>query len=213
MSDNPPTPWPPPSWSARDPNESYLGPPPTGAARPEPFQPPPAFPEPGFPSPTDPASGAVWVSRPSSVIAVSVLCYVMGGMLIVAGFVLFLGASVVRSIDDLTGSNNVGTAVELIIDALLNFGVAGLFIAGAAMFTGGRTRGRQLLTIAAGICLVDCIYWALIGRTNTIIWTIVFAILSLIALALAWTKEISEWLRVTTMPNTPGSGGSDYYQF
>ncbi len=210
MSENPP-PWPPPSWSAHDPNESYSGPPPTGASRPSPFEPPPTFPGQTFPKPAEPGSARVWVSRPSSVLWAGVICYVMGGMLIVAAFILFVGASIVRSIDSLTDSNNIGTTVELIIDALVNFGVAGLLIAGGVMFTGGRARGRQLLTIGVAICLVECVYWIFLAHANTIIWTILFVILSIIALALAWTKETSEWLRVTTMPNEPRAGG--YYQF
>jgi hypothetical protein len=151
------------------------------------------------------------VSRPSSVLWAGVLCYVMGGMLIVAGFVLFVGASIVRSIDSLTGSNNIGTTIVLIIDALANCAAAGLLIAGAVMFAGGRTRGRQLLTIGAAICLIECVYWIFLARANTIIWTVLFVILSIVALALAWTKQTSEWLRVTMMPNSPQTGG--YYQF
>ncbi len=151
------------------------------------------------------------MSRPSSVLWAGVLCYVMAGMLTVAAFVLFLGASIVRSIDNLTGSDNVGTTVVLVIDALVNFGAAGLLIAGAFMFAGGRTRGRRLLTIGAALCLVECIYWIFLARANTIIWTVLFVILSIVALALAWTKPTTEWLRVTMMPDSPQTGG--YYQF
>ena len=209
MSDNPP-PWPPPSWSAQDPNESYSGPPPTGASRPYPFEQPPTYPGESFPPPSE-ARNPVWVSRPTSVLWASTVCYVMAGMLIVAGFVLFVGASIVRSIDNLTGSDNIGTTIVLIIDALVNFGAAGLLIAGAVMFAGGRTRGRQLLTIGAAICLAESVYWIFLARANTIIWTVLFVILSIVALALAWTKQTSEWLRVTMMPNSPQAGG--YYQF
>lgn len=151
------------------------------------------------------------MSRPGSVLWAGTVCYVMAGMLIVAGFVLFVGASIVRSIDNLTGSDNIGTTIVLIINAIVNFGAAGLLIAGAVMFTGGRSRGRQLLTIGAAICLAECVYWIFVGRANTIIWTVLLVILSIVALALAWTKQTSEWLRVTMMPNSPQAGG--YYQF
>jgi hypothetical protein len=172
VSDNPP-PWPPPSWSAQDPNESYSGPPPTGASRPHPFEQPPTYPGQSFPPPAA-APEPVWVSRPGSVLWAGTVCYVMAGMLIVAGFVLFVGASIVRSIDNLTGSDNIGT-------------------------------------IGAAICLAECVYWIFVGRANTIIWTVLLVILSIVALALAWTKQTSEWLRVTMMPNSPQAGG--YYQF
>jgi hypothetical protein len=214
VTENPP-PWPPPSWSARDPNDGYSGPPPTGpppagsAGRP-PFE-PPVFPGPGYPPPGPAPGGHVWISRPSTVIASSVLAYIMGGMLIVAGFVLFLGASIVKSFDSATGGNNTGTSVELIVDSVLNFGAAGLLIGGAATFTAGRVLGRQLLTIGAGICLAECVYWVFRAESNTIVWTIVFAVLAIVTLALAWTRETTEWLRVTMMPNSPRPGG--YYQF
>ena len=181
-----------------------------GASRPHPFEQPPTYPGQSFPPPAVPPE-PVWVSRPGSVLWVSTVCYVIAGMLIVAGFVLFVGASIVRSIDNLTGSDNIGTTIVLIINAVVNFGAAGLLIAGAVMFAGGRTRGRLLLTIGAAICLVECVYWIFLGRANTIIWTVLFVILSIIALALAWTKQTSEWLRVTMMPNSPQTGG--YYQF
>lgn len=209
MSDNPP-PWPPPSWSAQDPNENYSGPPPTGASRPYPFEQPPPYLGQSFPPPAAPPE-PLWVSRPGSVIWASTICYVIAGMLIVAAFVLVVGASIVRSIDNLTGSDNIGTTIVLIIAAIVNFGAAGLLIAGAAMFAGGRARGRQLLTIGTAICLVECVYWIFVARANTIFWTVLFVILSIVALALAWTKQTSEWLRVTMMPNSPQAGG--YYQF
>jgi hypothetical protein len=212
VTDNPPN-WPPPSWSAQDPNDNY-GPPP--AERREvpgyPGHDLPSFPgQTWFPDDVAAAdSHASWVSRPGTVVAASVLGYITGGMLIVAAFVLFLGASIVKSFDSITGGNNTGTAAELIVDSLLNFGVAGTLIGGAATFTSGRVVGRTLLTVGGGVCLAECVYWVFRAESNTIVWTVVFAALAIVMLALAWTKPTTEWLRVTMMPNSPRPSGGFY---
>lgn len=212
MTDNPPN-WPPPSWSAQDPNDNY-GPPP--AERRDlpgfPGEHLPSFPgQTWFPDePVPPEPGVSWVSRPSTVVAASVLGYISGGMLIVAGFVLVLGASIVKSFDSATGGNNTGTAAELVVDSLLNFGVAGLLIGGAATFTSGRAVGRTLLSVGGGVCLAQCVYWVFRAEPNTIIWTVVFAVIAIVMLALAWTKPTTGWLRVTMMPNSPRPSGGFY---
>ena len=88
----------------------------------------------------------------------------------------------------------------LIIDAVREFRGAGLLIAGAAMFAGGRTRGPAATHDRRRDLPGRMHLLGLLGRANTIIWTMLFAILSIIALAFAWTKQTSEWLRVTMMP-------------
>ncbi len=188
-----------------------------GYSPPPPMQ-PPAYPQPEYPGyqpypppyaygyppppygypPYQPTAGGP--KRPGLVIAASVLDYVCGGLLIVAGLLLLFGASVVSSLEGTAGSgSNYG--LELALDGLVNLVVAGLLIAGGVMFTGGRSSGRMLSTVGNGVVVVAAIYWFTRFSTSDVgglvFWGVIFLLLSIATLAFSFTTAVSQWLEDT----------------
>ncbi|GAB2472516.1 hypothetical protein [Jatrophihabitans fulvus] len=184
--------------------------------QPAPYQQPygqPAYPQPAYPQPygyAPPPYGypqpygypPVGPKRPGMVIAASVLGYVNAGLLIIAGLVLLFGGALTNSFEDASDSGtNYG--VELAIDGIVNFIAAGLIIAGAVIFTGGKTNGRTLLAVGNGIVIASAVYWMVRlsddrfdGAGNGyIVWGVIFAALAILPLAFSFSGAINDWLR------------------
>ena len=89
----------------------------------------------GYPAPypgyaTDPRD-----VRPGVAMAAAVLAYVNAGLLILAGGLLLLGASIVSDVEDASNSHtNYG--VEIALDGTANLIAGALLIAGGVMITG-----------------------------------------------------------------------------
>lgn len=183
-----------------DPNATY----PAGPT--EPYQPAPLAP---YPAPPYPMAGYGYGygyrpdPRPGTVIASAVLGYVTAGLLILAGLLLFFGASFVSAFDDASGQRHTILTTELVVDGLLNIVVAGLLIGGAASFAGGSRSGRTLLSVGCGIVLVEAVYWAIRTGADAIFWVILFGALAIVPLAMGWTNAVTAWLRTTGAASPP----------
>lgn len=176
---------------------------PYGFPAPQPTEYLPAAPV-GYPRPFAPAYspyGAPARSRPGTALAASVLGYVDAGLLILAGLVLFFGASEIQSFDNTFGTDNGSVTTELIVNGLLNLVVAGLLIAGAVGLMQSARSGRVLLSVGGALCVAQAIYWLVRAhRTETTVWVIVFMAMSAVMLALAWTRTVSAWLSAPAFP-------------
>jgi hypothetical protein len=199
---------------APQPPSPYAGPPsPYGEQYPGAY--PNAYPSPyGYPYPTGygypaPLPGE---RRPGTLTAAAVLGYIAAGLLVIAALIVFTGASIVSDVDNATdGVSLDGYTAELTFDGFLNLIAAGLLIAGGVVMTGRRARGRTLYSVGAAIVLVDAVYW--VGRWGSVIadagglafYAVLFAALSIIGLALAWTQAGTRWLAAALPP-----GGRPY---
>jgi hypothetical protein len=119
---------------------------------------------------------------------------VAGGLLIAAGLLLFVGASLVTSLDAVNSGGHTLLTAELVVDGVLNLVAAGLLIAGAAMFTSGAPNGRIMLSVGAGIVIALSVYWVARTAGAAIVWALIFAALVIVSLALAWTRVATQWL-------------------
>lgn len=162
-----------------------------------PYPPPPGYPYGYRPIP-------VSEQRPGTLTAAAVLGYVTAGLLILAGIILFSGASLVNDIDNQLGTNHDSLTAEFTFDGFLNLLAGGLLIAGGVVMTGRRDNGRIVYTVGAAIVLVEAIYWLarwsskLDNDVGVIVYGLLFAALTIIGLSLAWTRASSSWLRPRT---------------
>lgn len=177
---------PPPDDGPVDPNPQYAGPP---------FAPgnPPTVPAPGNPRMYPPP----WDSgRPRGVLAASVLAYIDAGLLILAGLMLFVGASAVDTWSNAFGASDNGITAELTIDGLVNLVSAGLQISGGVLMAARSERGRTMLSIGGGLCILAGVYWVLrIHDVAAVVWSAVFMSMPIIAMSVAWTVPATTWLR------------------
>ena len=169
------------------------------------YPPPPGYgyPPPGYGYPAVPPGER----RPGTLLAAAVLGYVAAGLLILAGILLFDGASLVHDIDTQTGLNNDSVTTELVLDGFANLIAAALLIAGAVVMTGGRPPGRVMYSVGAGIVLVESIYWMARWADDLpylVVYALLFAALAVVGLALGWTAGGTAWLR-RTQPAKAGS--------
>ncbi|SHG29240.1 hypothetical protein SAMN05443575_1937 [Jatrophihabitans endophyticus] len=156
--------------------------------------------QPGYP-PAYGAGSQPGSQRPGLVLAASILAYVNAGMLILAGALLLFGSAIVSDIEDNAGSGtDYGT--EFALDGVVNFIAAGLLIAGAVTFTGGKASGRLLLSVGCGIVLATAVYWLVRFNGDRfhdagdgyIVWAVIFAALAILSLAFSFPNPINRWL-------------------
>lgn len=193
---------PPPDDGPVDPNPQYVGPPPAAG------YPPPPGPAPGQPAAYPPP----WDSgRPGGVFAASVLAYIDAGLLILAGLLLFVGASAVDSWSNAFGSSDNGITAELTVDGFINLIAAGLQITGGVLLAARSERGRTLLTIGGSICVLAGVYWVLrIHNVAAVVWSAVFISMPIIAMSMAWAVQATTWLRGSD-PRQAHSSGSGHW--
>jgi uncharacterized membrane protein YphA (DoxX/SURF4 family) len=146
----------------------------------------------GYPTP------AAGDSRPGTLTAAAVLGYVAGGLLILAGFLLFFGASVVSDVEN-SVDTHTSYAAEFAIAGVANLLAAGLLIAGGVSMTGRGANGRSMYTFGAGIVLVAAVYWLARWAPRddskpVIIYALLFAALVIVGLVLSFTRDGSTWL-------------------
>jgi hypothetical protein len=162
---------------------------------------PPGYGPPGYPPPgygyahqPQPYTGPV---RPSEVLGASVLAYVLGGLLILAGLLLIFGASLSSSMGDAFDADTGSITAELAFDGVVNLVAAGLLIAGAVSLTGGRLGGRTLLACGAGITVAASIYWLArsSGERGAGVYAFLFDALAVIAVCLMFSGAVTRWLR------------------
>jgi hypothetical protein len=157
--------------------------------------PPPPY---GYPPPGN--------GRPGVTIAAAVLGYVAAGLLILAGLLLFLGASVVHDFDSASGASHDSYVAEFVLLGFANLLAAGLLIAGSVSMTGRHPTGRTLFSVGAGIVLASAVYWLArwAPRTDSdgalIFYDLLFVALVIVGMSLAWTSAVTAWLRGTPRP-------------
>jgi hypothetical protein len=201
------------------PADPYQGPPRTA-----PYTPPtygsgqpgsPVYPTAGYPAPQPPANPYAQMppygygyppgygpqpgdGRPGTTIAAAVLGYVGGGLLILAGVLLFFGASFVTSIDNASGNDHGGFAGQLSLLGVVNLVAAGLLIAGSVSLTGRSARGRSMYSIGAAIVVVLSViwtaWWADRSGGGVVVYALLFAAIVIVGLCLAWTRAVTAWL-------------------
>jgi hypothetical protein len=177
-----------------DPNPTSPAPPPGyyGTASPA-FGYPPS----GYPAPPYPWAGygaPVGPARPTTVTAVSVLAFVLAALILLDGFLLLVGASVVESIEHSLNQSS-GLPPSLVANGLLNLVVGASLITGGVLFSGSRPAGRWVLAIANVVAVGQSIYWTVVSDVGALAITVLHAGLAVGGLALAFTAGVAAWLR------------------
>ena len=208
------------SWQAPDHGEPFdpnpagpppgYGYPPPGYAQPgypQPGYAPPGYGPPGYPpygypaAPGYPPYGYPPVpgdARPGAATTSAVLAFVLSGLLILGGLLLFLGGAIAGDIED---SFDSGTHIglELALDGVANLVAGGLLIAGGVSVLGRRPNGRVLLSIGGGIVLALSVYWTVrFDDIRSDSWTFdaaLFLVLSVLTVCFAWSTPVSRWLQ------------------
>lgn len=192
--DQPTYPVTPPGYSSAQPGYPQQG-------YPTPGYPPPGYggyPAPGYPLgyPPAPAPGD---RRPGTLTAAAVLGYVAAGLLVVAGVLLFFGASTIQGFNNAFGNQDTSYTAEFVLAGVANLIAAGLLIAGSVSMTGRNTTGRLLYVVGSGIVIVATIYWLArwatkFGAEGLIVYGLLFAALVIIGTSLAFTSDGNRWL-------------------
>jgi len=159
------------------------------------YPPPPGYP--AYPTYTPIPNYGHAFARPGLVTTSAVFCYVLGGLLVLAAIVLFVGAS---ASDELSaaGFDTSSATAELVFDGVLDLAAAGLLIAGGVVMSGRRAVGRTLVLVGVGITAAESLYW-LIRTDNSdqvsfVFYALVFAALAVLAGAFAATPTTRNWL-------------------
>ncbi len=136
--------------------------------------------------------------RPGTLTAAAVLGYVTAGLLLLAGIILFTGASTVNDLNDNFDISNTYSS-EFVTAGIVNLIAGGLLIGGAVAMTGRSSTGRALCTAGNGIVVALTVYWLTRWGTRTgaeglIFWAFVFATLAVVGAALSFTSDGNRWL-------------------
>ena len=132
--------------------------------------------------------------RPGIVLAASVLAYAVGGLLIISGLLLLLGASVVHAISSGYQTSDNGISAGLTLGGVANLVSAGLLIAGGVALTLRKPGGRVLMSTGATICVVAGLVW-LAGGANAAWGLLVFVVPTVVGLVMAWQTSVTTWLQ------------------
>lgn len=144
----------------------------------------------GYPAP----AGSVHTHRadqPAAITALSVLAFIVSGLLLLSGFVILVGASAAQGLND---GGHDDQALKLIFAGLANLISGGLLTAGAISTTNRQPRGRALLAYGTAICVASAILWLEAAGSKELLWTVVFCGPALIATGLALGPQVTAWL-------------------
>jgi hypothetical protein len=141
--------------------------------------------------------------------AAAVLGYVLAGLVIFAGVLLFFGASVVQNFQDAFDSSN-NYEPELVLDGVANLIAGGFLIAGSVLMSGRNPMGRWLFCVGNGIVILMSIYWIARWATNAgagglLVYALLFDAVAVVGLSLAFTRADNKWL--AARPSSPGKSG------
>jgi hypothetical protein len=157
--------------------------------------------QPGYPAYGYPPSPPPWSSygapadpRPATATAVAVLAFVLGGFVVLEGFLLLVGASVVQSIEQ-SLDESTGVPPSLIFNGVLNLAVGGALITGGVLLLNRNPTGRVVLAAANVVAVGQSIYWTVVSDVGAMAVTLLHAALAVVGLALAFTASTSTWLR------------------
>ncbi|MCW2525179.1 MAG: hypothetical protein JWM76_39 [Pseudonocardiales bacterium] len=158
-----------------------------------------SYPAPGYsPYPVPGGLPGQWPGgppRPGQVMAASVLGYVTAGLLILAGLLLLIGATIVNDLSNSLDGDDHGLTAEFVFDGFGNLVAAGLLIAGGSMLTTGNWRGRLLISVGAAIVSAFAVYWIIRTQWNgVIVWGVIFTAMPIIAVGLAFGRPVTDWL-------------------
>jgi hypothetical protein len=190
----------------------YQGPPPTAphdpgsAPAPYPYPNPYAAPQP-YPNPYAYPTGYGYPAvpsgqrRPGTLTAAAALGYVNAGLLVIAGLLLFTGASLVNDVDQSTDGVDLGNfTTELTFGGFLNLFAGGLLISGGVLMAARRPNGRALYAAGAAVVVIESGYWLIRWASRAddaggiVMYALIFGALAVVGLTLAWTRDSSGWL-------------------
>jgi hypothetical protein len=144
----------------------------------------------GYPAPSGPLHSHR-ADQPAAITAVSVLAFIVSGLLLLSGFVILVGASAAQGLHD--GGHN-DQALKLIFAGLANLASGGLLTAGAISTANRQPRGRGLLAYGTAICVASAILWLEAQGSRDLLWTVVFCGPALVATGLALGPQVTGWL-------------------
>lgn len=135
--------------------------------------------------------------RPGATMGAAVLAYVTAGLLVLAGGLLLLGASIVADIESASNSHTT-YGVEFALDGTADLVASGLLIAGGVLLTGRKANGRVIMTVGNGIVAALSLYWLIrfggVALAGFLFYTILFAALAVVSLVLSWLTPVTAWL-------------------
>ena len=158
-------------------------------------QAPPAYP--GQPYPPPPGYPSYYVQpddRPGVAMSAAVLAFVCSGLLIAAGLLLLIGASLISAISADVSREDHHAALWLGVAGTADLVAAGLAIGGAIALLLRRDSGRIILTVAAALDVMCAIGWLTQG-TGSLIFVALLAGPLIVTVPLMWRRAVSTWLR------------------
>lgn len=163
---------------------------PDGASGPvDPYQGQPAAPVPPWnpyanPGSWEPAQYLPRQSPPGTIIAASVVGYLLALFLFITGLFLLFFASVVGLFADVDGASRTGAS--LAIAGAGNWIAVGLFVSGGVLVTLRRPAGLILVLVGSALVVVLAVYWMTIhAGDGFLFWAIVHIVLALVPAGLA----------------------------
>jgi hypothetical protein len=180
-----------------EPQPRYTPPPPT--VPPHPYPEPQQYGQhyPAYP-PYSPYPQVFGPPRPGAATASSVVAFVLAALLIIAGIVLFLDATVVHAIGEESGLDLADPTAEFLFDGMLDLVAGGVLITGGVLLMARNPHGRAWLLVGVAVDVAAAMYWLSRnhgGDAALTFYAVLFAVLGVVTAALLAPPSVQRWLR------------------
>jgi hypothetical protein len=140
------------------------------------------------------------------------VAFVLAALLMLAGIMLFLDATVVHAIGEEGGFDLGNTTAEFSFDGVLDFVAGAVLVTGGVLLLGGNRNGRTLLFLGVALDLGAAIYWLVrTGSSSSalVFYAVLFATLGVITGSLLAPPGVHRWLRENAEDSADSTGGPD----
>lgn len=138
------------------------------------------------------------VGIPGAGLAGVIIALVVAAMQLLAGLVLFIGASVLSGL----AAPDVGySPTEFLLAGSGDLIGAAVLASGGGLLVRRRPAGRPVLAAGAGLTLLLAGYWSVrFPSAGTVFWATIFVAAAALACVLVWQSRVSRWLAAPVSP-------------